>query len=437
MLSANDFRTEQAYFLEKLKLHNRCFHGYGVVCGLRVEETPPEETCESKSDKERRHIEQCLDLVNREIGVIEEKCKASHPATDLYKELSRKQAERETYRRQLDVLPSRRKDKKAAAELIVQCGLALDCYGNELFVNQPLYVNLWSALSAEEQRDVCQHGPTTVYLHLCYCAQPANPARPVIPDSCGALSECQYGRYRDSVKVKVTLEKPSEDKRCNPCCEPCDVDCVLLARITWDSSRPLTNDDIDNSVRRNLALYQPTVITGISWQHGAEYTADQAKDVLGTERSGAPRTEGIEIQFSKPVYAETLTPGVIDLWRIQGGHGIRGMISRIEGNYKDKAASGLITSVKYIDESGETLSHKDQILITVRANFILDQCCQPVDGLHIGGRVPQIAGYQRNEGQAYPNEQTDPCSCPPGRFGQWTSGNGVPGGTFESWFFIT
>jgi hypothetical protein len=275
-----------------------------------------------------------------------------------------------------------------------------------------------------------------VYLSLCYCAQPTNPSRPVIPDSCGALSECNYGRYRDSVKVNVTLEKPAADKRCNPCCEPCDFECVLLASICWDPSRPTTNDDLDNGVRRNLALYQPTVITGVSWQHGADYTADQAKAVLGTELSSGPRTDGLEIQFSKPVYAETLTPGVIDLWRIQGGRGIRGMISRIEGRYKDKPASGLISSVKFMDESGETLSSYDQVLITVRANFILDECCQPVDGNHMGGRVPQIVVYRDKSGIEYPKEQTDPCPCPPGRYGPWTSGNGVPGGIFESWFFV-
>src|SRR5262245_50795526 len=45
MLGVADFRSEQAYFREKLKLHNRCFHGYGTVCGLKVRPVPRPENC--------------------------------------------------------------------------------------------------------------------------------------------------------------------------------------------------------------------------------------------------------------------------------------------------------------------------------------------------------------------------------------------------------
>lgn len=34
LLAEQDFRDEQAYFREKLKLHNRLLHGYGIVVGL-------------------------------------------------------------------------------------------------------------------------------------------------------------------------------------------------------------------------------------------------------------------------------------------------------------------------------------------------------------------------------------------------------------------
>lgn len=35
-VSAEDFQAEQQYFNDKLKQHNRCVHGYGVVSGLKV-----------------------------------------------------------------------------------------------------------------------------------------------------------------------------------------------------------------------------------------------------------------------------------------------------------------------------------------------------------------------------------------------------------------
>jgi hypothetical protein len=36
LLSAEDLKTDQNYYQEKRKMHNRCLHGYGVVCGLEV-----------------------------------------------------------------------------------------------------------------------------------------------------------------------------------------------------------------------------------------------------------------------------------------------------------------------------------------------------------------------------------------------------------------
>src|SRR5215510_9857569 len=46
MLIANDLQAEQDYFREKLKLHTRCLHGYGTVCGLKVIAVKTEEECD-------------------------------------------------------------------------------------------------------------------------------------------------------------------------------------------------------------------------------------------------------------------------------------------------------------------------------------------------------------------------------------------------------
>jgi hypothetical protein len=35
-MTARDFRGEQEYFLSRHRLHNRLFHGWGIVCGLEV-----------------------------------------------------------------------------------------------------------------------------------------------------------------------------------------------------------------------------------------------------------------------------------------------------------------------------------------------------------------------------------------------------------------
>src|SRR6516162_5603599 len=56
MLNVQDFQTEQNFFREKLKLHNRCLHGYGVVCGLSVEPVPVPKECDEKQEAEEREL---------------------------------------------------------------------------------------------------------------------------------------------------------------------------------------------------------------------------------------------------------------------------------------------------------------------------------------------------------------------------------------------
>src|SRR5688500_18801799 len=56
MLGVADFQTEQHYFREKLKLHNRYLHGYGVVCGLGGVPEPYEEAVVAKCEEELKHV---------------------------------------------------------------------------------------------------------------------------------------------------------------------------------------------------------------------------------------------------------------------------------------------------------------------------------------------------------------------------------------------
>lgn len=454
MLGAADFRGEQSFMREKLKLHNRCLHGYGVICGLEV--TPVHEpSCCPPADKEDN------DRIKAELAKVEDAIKeiqhtlqvaklTPEKQKELQGELEKLMVRREELKRALEDRP---KDKscdepKFHNKVAVQCGFALDCCGNELVLRQPVIVDLWSALKHSDQRRLKEEGKGTIYLSICYCAEPTHPSRPVMPDSCGAMSDCNYGKLRDSVRFRVGLDRPHDDERCEPCCAPCTDECLLLAKIDWDGSPGIDEDEIDNSVRRPISLYPPTVITGVSWVHGGTYSSGDAKGVIGTVTDSG-QTDGIEVTFSRPVYAETLTPGVVDLWRIQGGRGLRGVISAIEGDYVNKPASGLITSFKYRDESGETLNDGDRILIIIRADFILDSCCRAVDGNNIGGRIPQLEAYRKAAKDKPDDEKDDgktpdkngggkqgPCVLPPGGIGPWTSGNGSAGGTFESWFYV-
>src|SRR5947207_1586639 len=49
-LSALDLRREQAYHLEKARLHNRLLHGWGIACGLDVRVTVKEDCRPEEND---------------------------------------------------------------------------------------------------------------------------------------------------------------------------------------------------------------------------------------------------------------------------------------------------------------------------------------------------------------------------------------------------
>jgi hypothetical protein len=99
---------------------------------------------------------------------------------------------------------------------------------------------------------------------------------------------------------------------------------------------------------------------------------------------------------------------------------------------------------RYRQTTRETLQDGDRVLITVRAAFILDHCCRPVDGTNVGGRVPFI-GRAKADAETETDHGHDPkpepeptgCLVPPTGIGPWTSGTGAGGDVFESWFFVT
>jgi hypothetical protein len=431
-LTVADLQSEQRYFLEKLRLHTRCFHGMGIVCGLGVAPVPPRDDCESDEDRRRQEVERELHHIESKLSKLEQEEGYDDERKKLAAEQEQLQRESERWR------CDHHHRKSPPVCVTVDCGWAVDCEGREIIVRSPQVVDLRSLLSREDRREIeqAEHGnceaPPVVELTICYCEQQTYPTRPIVQDNCDLPQKCKYGRVREGYRFRASLTHQPPDTRCSNCCEPCETECVVLARISWPIDDPLEAADIDWRPRREVSVYQAAVIDGISWVHGAHYDPADAKTLLGTEQRAYARTDGIEIHFSKPVYAETLQPGVVDLWRVQGGKGLAAVISQIDGSYVGKPDSGLIDSVKFRDDSGETLNAGDRVLIQVRANFILDACCRPVDGEHVGGLVPQLADYK----DAVPARSVPPRPPCADRPRPWTSGNGRPGAVFESWFYI-
>jgi len=378
MLGANDLQTEQEYFRKQLKLINRCLHGYGTVCGLEVTPVREEVPCDPK---------------------VERKPEDWHLRT------------------------------------MIECGLALDCEGESLVVKYPITVDLWKELSDDDRRRILSAMSGTgqtippIYLGICYCVQPLDPVRPVLPDACGAISECIYSKVRDTVRVKVSLEKPRTDDRCETCCEACNDRCLILAAIQLkidQTGKGLEIAGVDNSIRRWLATYVPTTITGVNWTHAGEYEPDDAEKIL---------RNGMVVEFSRDVSAQEISAGIVDVIVFEGGKGRHAGIY-----YLDLEARLDKNRLTFKQTSDEELQDGDRLLIFLRTDFILDACCYAVDGNHAGGKVPLLKGYEANKRrQVYiegSGKNPSGCKRPPRRYGAWVSGNGSPGGSFESWIYL-
>jgi hypothetical protein len=361
MLSAADFRREQDYFVEKLKLRNRCLHGWGVACGLEVT---------------------ALDRTDAYYG-----------------------------------------DGQAPV-VRVRPGVAVDPAGNEIVVPRPAPVDLWRQLSSADRAGFTDGG--TLYLSIEYRRTPADLTRGVHPEGCSGDTDCDYGSWLDGWCLVVTAEAPETGGCADPCCESgCDGPVLLAAVQNVYPDRIVEQGSVHMEVRRPLTRYRMTTITGVNWVHGGSYPRDAANALLGFDVEGG----GLAVAFSGEVHTGSLVDGVVEVQVVQGGGGpsantwyVRGDLATGEGPYADW--------VRFRQNEDETLQRGDRVVITVRTPFILDRCCRPVDGAHVGGRVPLIPGTAQKP-LSY-----DFCTTPPPGIGPWTSGTGTGAGNFESWFFV-
>lgn len=476
LISERDLRTEQAYFMEKLRHHHRCIHGYGVLCGLEVSAVPHESDCSEPEDGRPREIRLQIREAKREQAELRERLATAEISPEEAKERSERiDAELERLSRALEDSgsPPLNDSPSIPQHIIVSCGAAVDCNGRDLILHEEVTLDLLDMLCGSDKGKLQDRGSGTVYLSICYQEYGREPTRPLAMDSCATTNACRDARIAEGVRFVASLEPPAEDTRCEPCCSSCKEHCLHLASIAVDLDQPLDEDEIDHSARRRFGLYDPTVITGISWRQGRTYSPDEANAILGTKDDAG----GIEIAFSRPVRVDSLMPGTIDLFRITGGRGLAGAMIAMEGEFVDLPEDEeFVDRVRYRDATGETVQGGDRIMIIVRAPFILDACCRAVEGLHAGGRVPLIANGERGRERdpdrferererekaaaerakrrevptraraqvSAANEAEEletivitgsriACNRPPWGPGPWTSSQP---GNFESWFFV-
>jgi hypothetical protein len=148
--------------------------------------------------------------------------------------------------------------------------------------------------------------------------------------------------------------------------------------------------------------------------------------------------DGLKVKFSRPVWKSTLKRGVVDLWVVRGGGGARTDIYNIDvafyyGDDHRSTTDHVIIRAMGKHKQADNPDPDDRYIIIIRAPFILDECCRPVDGAHVGGRTPLIDDREPVRPEAGPG---DVCPKPPPSYGPWTSGTGYPGANFESWFYV-
>ena len=397
LLGVREFQAEQSYFLEKHRLHNRYLHGYGVVCGLVVTECRvPRDPCDDDKPPTDPRQEPIPDPKKQQTAMVHQ--------------------------------PDRKTPPELPPKLCIEidCGLALDCQGNEIVVPWPAQVDVIAALGCDSPKRLAVGD--RAYVSICFKERPIEPVRPLSADNCGGLlPDCVPSRLRDDFCIRVSWDKPPHDDSCTPCNRPCCEPCLPLAVVWWDAKMGL---QIDNGLRRTLAPFVPTKIAAISWVHDASYHAGDVDEMFKA---------GLRIVFTDKVRTSSLRRGVIDVWVIQGGGGRRGDIYNvpveIEPSHPNADYSDHVTAVVG-PYRGDRIDPGDRVLIQLRSAFVVDRCCRAIDGDHIGGFVGQIDEY-RTKWKPIEIPRVVPCRPPePRPFPAWTSGNGTPGGNFESWFYV-
>jgi hypothetical protein len=412
-LGVCDFQTEQAYFRERMKLHNRCLHGHGIVSGLRV--ALPSGDAKAKA-------------VAAPAGAV-----AAKPDPD-----------------------------RPHFVVTIASGLALDPSGNELYLPHGTWIDLWKLMTPDQQKEwraSAKEKPYSLFLALKYRDVLAAPRRPAAVDPCRLPRDREYGRVRDGVCVVVLGRDPfaigAAGERCDTCPGEKDEDCVVvLAKIELPRTGELKEPNICLRVRRPVSRYPFNRIVGVNWMHGGVYPADGKNNA-----DALLKVTGLTVRFARKVRVEPLwggndefAAGVVDV--LTYSRSVDGpLLSQpleITPHGDEEFTDSLhikIHSPPYKDRVRSELrvNHGERVHIVVRGAFLIDACCQPLDGTNVGGAVhyeppkdgPQGVKVPHRGAKDKPAQPHPPaCEIGPGGAGPWAIGASAPGSNFESWFFV-
>lgn len=387
-MTARDFRDEQEYFLSRHRLHTRLLHGWGIVCGLEVNHHP---------DWQHRFDTDC-----------------------------------------------------AKRAVVINPGIALDCCGREIVVPKKLYFELplprypasaQTAINPDDREEI-QEGK--FLLGICYEETEIERVPALYAEGAHDPTRLQANRVREGARLVIrrrdqvqgdcwrTLDSPDltncrddcDDNHPGPKGACLDPDCacgdmVPLALIDLRSGYTdyQTGFEIDDQGRRYVGTAPEllTHIVHINWPHGGEVTLSH----LRQQMSGR-----LEIRFDRRLKQEIVaTEGEVSTSNLHPEATGINMHTFVvmdrdedesfdftpaeEGKPPQLEDNGCVAAFtldsKLLRPKGENIAG-NIIYVTLKCDFVLDCHSNPVDGNFLAGRFP--------------------------------TGNGVKGGTFESWFRV-
>jgi hypothetical protein len=391
-MAARDFHDADAYHRSFRHLHNRVLHGWGIACGLEVERHWRRECrgdrvvvrCGMAIDCCGREVLLRADVVSRPIPWDERPTIAGSDRTDQEYLLLLCLRYHETCVERVPVLYS----PTACSSPTMEDGRVREGY--QL---------CWRWVHRDRLKEYGWDAPET-------CA-------PRDDDDDEQSDDGHYGSREHQHKVGVKQHEapphaepprhdPCDDDEPEGCClDPlCPPDhCVPLAIIRAKTRDDMdTQDDIDVSGRRSIAQAREhlTHICWLSWKHGGLV---RARDL-----------HSLRVRFDRPLLPPE-SPG----WPGPRGINERTFVAQW-GEQLEEIQTEDIDYIEYrtppyltpdrrmaVYEIRKPMTYSNHVIhVTLKCDFILDCRRNPVDGDHLGGRLP--------------------------------TGNRVPGGTFESWF---
>jgi len=265
LITSDDLTLEQEYFRNKLRMHNRMLHGWGVVCGAQV--------CMVPKAKGNGEFEPWQVYVKP--GYILGPC---------------------------------------GDEIVIDCARKVDLRTSGVtgVTGEPCVeaVDPWCVEVFERE------GPDTLYIAVRYKQEATRPVR-VQPVGCGCDdTRCENSRWRDGYEIKVlhycphTDEEPPvfddlfEESPIPPCPPPPEEPWVGLARIDLDADGVISK--IDNCACRRMVLSHANF-----WWHcepppQIENVQDGGEIHRGEERvikveAARPLPEGTKVEFGRGV----------------------------------------------------------------------------------------------------------------------------------------